>query len=351
MPDIHTDRLVLRTLRSEDAGWIARDIVNPDVQRWLTSPPHPYELHHAEEFVAENSNSADYRTIVCDGEPIGVISIDSELGYWLAQRAWGNGYVTEAAYGMLHHRFSHGGGPVLSGWLVGNDRSEAVLRKLGFVDAYHEFQYANFLGQKVRTERVTLSDISRLIAPQQISGAVEAHLPYLKTNRLKTRPLVTADLDEFRKFAGQEQVAKMTGSVPSPFSLDEAEKWLELRGWNNPPGFMIAVTLTDGTLIGSIGCGPAPTYDIGYLISPEASGNGYASEICTALVDAMFMDEEGPTSLNACVFTDNPASARVLDKCGFEYIADCLGSSRARLEPATNWQYRLSREDWKGQQR
>ncbi|MBC7479111.1 MAG: GNAT family N-acetyltransferase, partial [Pseudorhodobacter sp.] len=47
-------------------------------------------------------------------------------------------------------------------------------------------------------------------------------------------------------------------------------------------------------------------------------------------------------SLTAGVFTDNPASARVLLACGFVLIGEEMHQSRGRLAPAPAQVYRLS---------
>ena len=344
--NIHTERLVLRFLRTDDAAWIAREISNPNVHQWLTNPPSPYTLNDAVSFVLEHEMDPRYRTIQAAGKPVGVISIDPDLGYWIAEDYWGNGYMTEAAYGLLHNHFSHGGEVVESGWLVGNQRSQAVLEKLGFKRIDPVIQRSEFHDREMTVERVELNNLGDLLSiGREISASIS--LPYLKTERLRTRPLTTADMEKFRQFAGCRDVASMTASIPTPFSLDEAEDWLALRGWNNPPGFVIAVTKKDGTLVGSIGCGSAPDCDIGYIIDPSHARRGYATEILAAATNALFAENKDQLELNACVFKDNPASARVLNKCGFERVGECVSTARARLEPAANWQYRLTRDAWK----
>ncbi|SIQ55435.1 Protein N-acetyltransferase, RimJ/RimL family [Rhizobium sp. RU35A] len=60
--------------------------------------------------------------------PIGTI----EIGWRLATRFWGNGYVTEAAEATLTHGFDQHGLPhIISFAVAGNARSIAVMRRLG----------------------------------------------------------------------------------------------------------------------------------------------------------------------------------------------------------------------------
>ena len=136
--DICTDRLRLRSARPEDADWMAREIANPNVLQWLTNPPSPYSLADAETYIASRKDDASYRVICAREQPVGVVSLTQihkdvpDLGYWLAQGAWGQGYMTEAAGALIDWHFENGGAPIESGWLKGNAASQNVLTKLGF---------------------------------------------------------------------------------------------------------------------------------------------------------------------------------------------------------------------------
>ncbi len=57
-----------------------------------------------------------------------------EIGWRLAQHAWGKGYVTEAAQACLAHAFDvHGQDEVVAFAVHNNHRSTAVMRRLGMV--------------------------------------------------------------------------------------------------------------------------------------------------------------------------------------------------------------------------
>jgi len=162
LDDIVTDRLRLRLLAPADASWIARDIVNPQVQEWLTAPPHPYGLADAEAFIADRVDTPRVRAIAFKGAPVGVIGFEAtrgpslEFGYWVAERAWGQGIMSEAAQAMLDWHWAHSTRPVTSGWIEGNDRSAAILQKLGFEPAGRAQRWANWHGQEMTLERVRL---------------------------------------------------------------------------------------------------------------------------------------------------------------------------------------------------
>lgn len=74
---------------------------------------------------------------------------------------------------------------------------------------------------------------------------------------------------------------------------------------------------------------------MGYWIARPHWGRGFATEGCRALVD--IARTLGLASLEASHFIDNPASARVLEKLGFEslpIIAPRMSCARGTEVPA-----------------
>jgi RimJ/RimL family protein N-acetyltransferase len=59
------------------------------------------------------------------------------------------------------------------------------------------------------------------------------------------------------------------------------------------------------------------TVEVGYMIDPEQWGNGYATE-AVELVCRYAFDERRLEKVFATVYATNPASARVLEKVGFQ---------------------------------
>ena len=159
---LHTERLVLRPPEPADAGWIAAEISRPEVQRMLTTPPHPYTVADAECWIDENRRLDGNFVIVANGDPVGVVTLKSaawgrELGYWLATDAWGHGFMTEAARAVLARYFSASGDAVPSGHITDNLASRSVLRKLGFEDQTIESRPCKFRGEDVNVQRMILT--------------------------------------------------------------------------------------------------------------------------------------------------------------------------------------------------
>jgi [ribosomal protein S5]-alanine N-acetyltransferase len=146
MPNLSTMRLLLRPLQHIDAATIAREINHFEIARNLARVPFPYELKHAEEFIAWqatlDSNSAVFAVeeLARPDQLIGVVSHEwsdakqnSELGYWYAKHAWGKGYASEAAAAAVRHAFEVANRAVLiSCYHNDNPASGRVLEKVGF---------------------------------------------------------------------------------------------------------------------------------------------------------------------------------------------------------------------------
>ncbi|OAA69109.1 acetyltransferase [Cordyceps fumosorosea ARSEF 2679] len=60
------------------------------------------------------------------------------------------------------------------------------------------------------------------------------------------------------------------------------------------------------------------TWSLGYALTPDVWGRGYAAEAVTAFRDWLFATWPRLARLEASVFSTNPASARVLLKAGFD---------------------------------
>ena len=85
--------------------------------------------------------------------------------------------------------------------------------------------------------------------------------------------------------------------------------------------FQLAIVRRDtGRLIGNCGLRRKPDSDveadIGYELSPDCWGRGYATEAARAMVSFGF-DDLGLERLSSWCIADNVASARVLERLGF----------------------------------
>ena len=138
---VQTKRLFLRAPHMADAPALHGLANNEAIHAVLARLPHPYTREHAVDFItnlARNENEHAY-AITLDNALIGVMGLHladadpPELGYWLGQPFWGNGYATEAARGVLQAAAAAGFSTVTARSITRNKGSIGVLLKAGFV--------------------------------------------------------------------------------------------------------------------------------------------------------------------------------------------------------------------------
>jgi [ribosomal protein S5]-alanine N-acetyltransferase len=158
----------------------------------------------------------------------------------------------------------------------------------------------------------------------------------LETERLVLRPFRGADADEFARLAGDWAVASMTSDIPHPFSPEQAMGWL--RPARGEVRFGIEL---EGRLIGGVGYyrRPSGIAELGFWIGRPWWGYGLATEASRAVVRHGFANPRLP-AFSSAHFADNPASARVLAKLGFEPVGRGRIACAARqqdVEVVTYW--------------
>lgn len=162
----------------------------------------------------------------------------------------------------------------------------------------------------------------------------------MQTRRLTLRPLIDADAVRIAALAGDWDVARMTGRVPYPYSARAARQWID----DLAPGEIVFAIDRDGELIGLSGFTPQDDGDaeIGYWIGKDYWGQGYATEAAKAVIRFGF-ERCGVRAFHCSHFTDNPASARVIEKLGFRKTDHCRGWCEARKLELPTVRYRLRR--------
>lgn len=135
--------------------------------------------------------------------------------------------------------------------------------------------------------------------------------------RVDLHPIETDDAEFLQRLVNDPQVR---GSIASyaPYNAEQEREWIEALGEDEGVTLLVCV---DGDPVGSIGFDSPNevwgTAEIGYMIAPDHWGNGYATE-AVALLSAYAFHERRLDKLHATVYATNPASARVLEKVGFE---------------------------------
>ena len=142
---------------------------------------------------------------------------------------------------------------------------------------------------------------------------------FARTPRLLLRPGFPEDAPALAAAMSDAAIARNLAVVPWPYSLRDAEAFLASPRDPVLPSLLI-FERGDGPpqLVGSCGLGrrASGAVEMGYWIARPHWGRGFATEACAALID--IARTLGLAQLEASHFIDNPASARVLDKLGFE---------------------------------
>ncbi|MFN3846648.1 MAG: GNAT family N-acetyltransferase [Paracoccaceae bacterium] len=143
---LQTARLRLRPLALADEAGVLEGLNDPEIASWLATTPYPYLSQDFRAYVASAPEGDTFAIHDSEGFA-GLIGGGPELGFWVARRAQGRGYATEAAIGLLKAVFEFYKGPVSSGYFVGNASSANVLKKLGFWEIGTGSKYCRSLEQ------------------------------------------------------------------------------------------------------------------------------------------------------------------------------------------------------------
>ena len=96
----------------------------------------------------------------------------------------------------------------------------------------------------------------------------------------------------------------------------------------------------DGCNIGYVQAVPQDDgCEIGYHIAKTYTGNGYASEAVSAFLPVI-MDKLGVQEMLGVVLTENTASCRVLEKCGFRLVFEGNDLYQGQIRPICKYLYR-----------
>ena len=180
-----------------------------------------------------------------------------------------------------------------------------------------------------------LADSARTTAPQA-----------LRTARLVLRPPGLEDARGVAALADDIRIAQNTTRIPHPYSLADAYGWLRVVNGNAGEATYL-ITLTNGTVVGACGVEPrdGQSPELGYWLGTEFWGRGYATEAARAVIDHAF-GTLGCEQLQSGARISNPASRRVLEKCGFQWCGVGLYRIRAINSSAPIDRFRLDRGIW-----
>ena len=174
----------------------------------------------------------------------------------------------------------------------------------------------------------------------------EQSIPVLETERLVLRAPRLEDAKAVATLANDRRIAENTARIPHPYRVADAEAFIP--GLNVPGGETVfLITDPDDTVLGACGVGAIDGQgpELGYWLGVPFWGQGYATEAVRAVIDYAFTEFDYEF-LNAGARVTNPASRRVLEKCGFQWTGVGLYRIRAIASSAPIDRFRLERRIW-----
>jgi RimJ/RimL family protein N-acetyltransferase len=142
----------------------------------------------------------------------------------------------------------------------------------------------------------------------------------LRLTRCTLRPWRRGDEASLVRHANNRNVSRnLRDRFPFPYTAADADAWLSSTLEQKPPA-NLAIEI-DGAAAGGIGLQlhddeRRRTAEIGYWLAEPFWGQGIATEALRAMTAYAF-EQFDLVRLEAGVFSWNPASARVLEKCGY----------------------------------
>jgi [ribosomal protein S5]-alanine N-acetyltransferase len=172
---------------------------------------------------------------------------------------------------------------------------------------------------------------------------------FAETTRLRLRALERRDLPRYAELIGDWDVAKWLSRVPHPYTLKDAEWWLEQMApgyLSGQPELFVIADKEEDAVMGAVGLHPRAIPDppqdevaLGYWLGKPYWGKGVMSEALPPVLEIAFAR---PDLKKVSVFTDldNRASQNVLRKTGFRYLGTSphVEESLRGSEVVTRWE-------------
>lgn len=146
----------------------------------------------------------------------------------------------------------------------------------------------------------------------------------IETERLTLRPFRLEDAEDVTKLCDNYNIYKTTLHIPYPYTLESAKEWILSHEQNRKEDTLYQFAITDknsGELYGSISLSNRKIHkngEIAYWLGEEFWGRGFVTEASKAIIQFAFK-EKNFHRVFAYYLKINPASGRVMEKCGMTY--------------------------------
>lgn len=172
----------------------------------------------------------------------------------------------------------------------------------------------------------------------------------LITRRLTLRAPAERDSPALVRLANNPRIARNLGKMPHPYTVENAEYWINRASKAGPKLRTFAITgrYDDGFLGG---CGYRPVegnpdhVTLGYWLGEPYWGQGIAAEAAQAVIDLAF-EIEDISCIEVSVRASNHQSKRVVEKCGFQFTRHGMAKLAAVPGMVSVDYYMMARRTW-----
>lgn len=149
-------------------------------------------------------------------------------------------------------------------------------------------------------------------------------IPILKNEQILLRPFKQSDAHQVTEMASDYALYRTTLNLPHPYTFNDAVDWIQAHpAYVMEHGFYTwaIVRPSDDTLVGCFSLSQNlkhKTAEVGYWIGKAYWGNGYGTHATKIAMDYAF-DFLKINKLIGRYFCVNPASGRIMEKCGMKF--------------------------------
>ncbi|HEX4978309.1 MAG TPA: GNAT family N-acetyltransferase [Nocardioides sp.] len=350
VPTLTDDVVTLRAHTAEDARGSWEQCQDPVSQRWTTVPV-PYSMSDARDFVEGIvprgwREDRDYAFAVHarDDEGVeryaGTISLRpegsrrAEIAYGSHPWCRGRGVMERALRLLLEWGFSELDLAMVVWWAnKGNWASRKLAWRLGF---QMEGTVRSWLPQRGELRDGWVGSLLR-DDPRE-PGWPWYDVPTILGPTVTLRAFRDADAPRIQEACSEDRVQHWLRSVPSPYTLDDAQQFLEDRREKHATGaglsWAVADPATDVLLanVSLFDVRPGRDAEVGFWTHPAARGRGVMTEACGLVVRHAFVPEDdgglGLRRLRATAADGNAASVHVIRANGFTPVGREREASR-----------------------
>ena len=138
--ELHTNNLIIKKPSEKHLKSLIKELNNWNISKWLIEVPYPYTVDDAKYWVKKTKQDQYSLNIYLKNKLIGGVSLSNqrenskwELGYWIGEEYWGNGYAIEACENLISYFFSNTNNSIIyASHMKDNIKSKKIIIKLGF---------------------------------------------------------------------------------------------------------------------------------------------------------------------------------------------------------------------------